>query len=177
MPGIRARTTCALAVAACALAFGACGNDEEGTIPREEGELLLAQLAAIEDAVDNRLCDAARSSAVEFAATVGELPEDVDPEVRAALVEASANLANLADDPTQCTPVDTGTTDVAEPTTTSTTSSTTSSTTEETTTEEHEDEPEDKPGHGPPDTPPGQDYSGGGGDSDEGSSGGIGTDG
>lgn len=171
MPGIRARTTCALALAACALALGACGNDDEGTIPREQGEVLLAQLAAVEDAVDNGLCDAARSSAVEFAAAVSELPEDVDADVRAALVEASANLAELADDPSQCTPADTGTTDVVEPTTTPTTSSTTSSTTEETTTEEHEEEPEDRPGKGPPETPPGHD------DSGDGSSGGIGTDG
>ena len=178
MPGIRARTTCALAVAACVFAFGACGNDDESTIPREEGEVLLAQLAAIEDAVGNGLCEAARSSAVEFATAVSELPEEVDPEVRAALVEASANLAELADDPTQCKSADTGTTDVVEPTTPPTTSTTTtSSTTEETTTEEpEEEEPEDKPGNGPPDTPPGHDDSGDGG-SDGGSSGGIGTDG
>ena len=179
MPGIRARRTCALALAACALALTACGGGEEGTIPQEPGQQLLAQLEAIQQAIDSRQCAAAQASAIEFAANVSALPEDVDPAVRAALVDAGANLTALAGDPTQCEEPEIGTTDVAEPTTT------TETTTTETTTDEEHEEPEEKPdedsgGEPPAETPGKGDPGGPKGDGEGfegGSSGGIGAEG
>ena len=181
MPGKGARATCASAVAACALLLAACGGEDEGTIPQEQGATLLAQLDALESSVETGDCDAAEATADEFAANVNALPGEVPQDVRGALIKASANLEELAADPTQCKEPELGPTDTetTTPTTTeSTTSSTTSSTTEDTTTDEEPAPPED-PGGGPPaDTPGNSDPGGGSGDDFEGggSSGGIGAD-
>ena len=178
MPGIRARRTCALALAACALALTACGGDEEGTIPQEPGQQLLAQLQAVRQAIDSGQCDAAQASAVELATNLSALPEDVDPAVRAALVDAGANLTALAGDPTQCEEPDVGTTDVAEPTTTTETTTTETTTDEEP--EEPDEEPEDDSGGEPPADTPGKGDPGGpkgdGEGCEGGSSGGIGAE-
>lgn len=109
MSGIRAwrLPLVALVAVACAAALGACGNDEPGTIPTDTGQQLLTQLDAVESAVEEGDCDTARENAVEFSELVSNLPEDVDGELRRALVEASANLVELTDDPEQCEP-DTG---------------------------------------------------------------------
>ena len=166
----------ALAALACALTIAACGGEDEGTIPDEQGQQLLSQLGAIQDAVDVD-CAAARASAVEFASSVDKLPEEVDTEVRKALSEGSQRLVALTEDPEQCKEPDIGTTDVettTEPTTTTTSTTSSTTTTEETTTEE---EPPTDSGGGPPEDTPGNGNPGGGnfeGGSD-GSSGGIGT--
>ena len=181
MPGTRARSTCAAAIAACALTLAACGGDDEGTIPREQGETLLAQLAEVERSVDTRNCDAARATADEFVATVSGLPAEVGQDVKAKLLEAGKQLEELAADPTQCEEPDTGTTDTGTTSTTSTTettSTTDDTTTDETTTHETTEPPSD-PG-GPPEDTPGNGDPGGPGDSDDdfeggGSSGGIGA--
>jgi hypothetical protein len=181
MPGKGARVTCASAVAACALLLAACGGEDEGTIPKEQGATLLAQLDAIESSVEAGDCDAAQATADEFAATVNALPGEVPQDVRGALIEASANLEELAADPAECKEPEVGPTDTettTSSTTETTTSSTTSSTTDETTTDE-ETAPPDDPGGGPPADTPGNSNPGGGSSDDfEGgsSSGGIGAD-
>ena len=179
MPGTRARIACAAAVAACAVALAACGGGDEGTIPRDQGETLLAQLDAIQQSTENLQCDAAQATADEFVATVNALPDEVDKDVRAKLLQAAQNLEELAADPTQCREPDTGTTDVettTEETTTEPTTSTTSTTEETTTDEETTGEPStggeppaDTPGNGNPGGGSGEDFEGGG------SSGGIGA--
>lgn len=174
MPGFRAYR--ALAAAACALFLAACGG-EEGTIPQDPGEKLLAQLQAIDEAVNNGQCEAAVATAVEFAETVNNLPEDVDPEVREGLVDASLNLRTLTDDPEQCREPDAGTTDASAPVPETTSETETEPTTTETTTEEEEPPPaDDGQGNGPPPETPGAGTPGAGSD-DGGSSGGIGSEG
>ena len=112
MPGIRAIASALAAV--CAVAgLAACGSDDEGTIPQENGQLMLAQLEDVEQAVDAQDCDTARSAAVGFTDQVDALPSEVDSEVRDALVEAGNQLVALTQDPEQCTPVDTGASDDA----------------------------------------------------------------
>lgn len=177
MPGIRARLTCALAVAAGAFLLAACGGGEDGTIPQDAGDQLLARLASIEEAVNSGNCETARIDAVELTGAVNSLPDDVDPEVKQGLIQAAAQLQKLTEDPTQCVEPDTGTTDVIE--TTTSTSSSTTSTTESTTSTTHEETTD--PDAGPPaDTPgngnPGGPNSPGGDDFEGGSSGGIGAD-
>ena len=176
MPGIRARLTCALAVAAGASLLAACGGGEDGTIPQDAGDQLLARLASIEEAVNSGDCETARVDAIELTGTVNTLPDDVDPEVKKGLIQGAAKLQELTEDPTQCVEPDIGTTDVTESTTTS---SSTTSTTESTTTTT--DEETTDPDAGPPaDTPgnsdPGGPNSSGGDDFEGGSSGGIGAD-
>jgi hypothetical protein len=178
MPGFRALTS-ALAAAACAAGLAACGGEDEGgPIPADEGNQLIATLDEIEAEVQAGDCERARELAVVVAENVSTLPID-DAELRDALVTATGNLVELAEDPEQCTP-DTGATGETgtlptEPTTTTTTEPTTTTTTEE--------EPEDDEGGGPPQDPPG----GGNGDPGNGNgngntggddfSGGIGSDG
>jgi hypothetical protein len=181
MPGIRA-TSCALAVVACALGLAACGGDEEGgPIPQGEGETLIAQLDEIESAVQEGECDTAQDTAIAFANGVSELPAEVSGELRARLVEASANLEELSQ--TQCETPATGATGetgtVPPETTTSTTETTEPTTTTDTTTDEPP--PDEDDGNGPPTEPPGGgnaggNSGGGSGDGDD-SSGGIGSDG
>ena len=116
MPGIRSKTASALAAAALAAGIAACGGDDDGTIPRDQGERLLAQLDEIESAVDNGQCDVAQAVADSFAQDVDRLPEAVNGEVRGGLEEAGANLRDLADDPDQCEEPDISTTDIPPPT-------------------------------------------------------------
>ena len=181
MPGIRA-TLGALAVVACAAGLAACGGDEEGgPIPQDAGETLIAQLDQIESAVQEGECDAAQTTALDFAQGVNDLPAEVSGELRTRLVEASANLEELSQ--TQCAAPATGATGEtgAVPTTTDTsTTSTTETTTTDTTTEEPPPEPDEGDEGG--DEQSGGGNAGGGsgaGGSGEGddSSGGIGSDG
>jgi hypothetical protein len=109
MPGIRAFASALAAV--CAVGLPACGSDDEGTIPQENGQAMLAQLDDVEQAVEAQDCDTARSAAVGLTDQVDALPADVDPELRDALVEASNQLVALTQDPEQCTPVETGASD------------------------------------------------------------------
>jgi len=186
MPGIRAILS-ALVAATCALALAACGADEEGPIPQEDGELLLTQLEQIEDEVQAMDCEAARATAAEFAQTVDQLPSEVDGALRQGLVEASANLEALSEDPEQCVPEGgTGQSGVVAPDPAAEEPAPT--TTDEAPTEEDTDDDggggDSGQGNGPPDRPPGggNGNPGGGngssgGDGDDGSSGGIGSDG
>jgi hypothetical protein len=113
MPGSRA-TAGALAAALCAVALAACGDDDQGTIPEDQGQAMLDQVATVESLVDQGECNDARSAAVGFTQQVDELPDEVDREVQAALVEAGANLVELTQNPDQCEPVVTGPSGVAE---------------------------------------------------------------
>ena len=175
MPGTRAVSS-ALSAVACAAALAACGGeDTEETIPADQGQVLLDRLDQVEQRVEDGDCEAASDAALEFARGVTELPAEVDDELRQRLVEASANLEGLTQDPSQCEPSgatgETGPLPV-EPTTTP---ETTATTTTETTTEEPPDEDDGQgsgQGNGQPQQPPEQS-----GDEDrDGGSGGVGSD-
>jgi uncharacterized membrane protein YgcG len=87
-----------LALAAAALLAG-CGGDE-GTIPPENSEDLLARLTEIEEAVPRGDCDGAQASADLFVQQVDQLPADVDDEVKRLLNAGGVRLQELAAD--QC---------------------------------------------------------------------------
>ena len=185
MPGIRA-TSGALAVVACATVLAACGGEEEsGPIPQESGTQLIDQLSQIEDQIGGGDCEAAQQTALAFANSVDQLPQEVDGELRERLVEASANLEALTQDPEQCMPTGpSGETGALPPESEETTLP--EETTETPTTDEDEETPPDggPADGGPPSGSPGggnqgnQGNQGGGpgGSGDDDSSGGIGSD-
>jgi hypothetical protein len=153
-----------LALAAAAVLAG-CGGDE-GTIPPESSEDLLARLTEIEEAVPRGDCDGAQASADLFVQQVDQLPADVDDEVKRLLTAGGERLQELAAE--QCEePPPTGATGETgfqpppeEETTTPETTTTTS------TPEEEQTQPEDDDG--------GEDQ-GGGNDGDQGNEGGGNT--
>jgi hypothetical protein len=180
MKGVRP-TASLLAATACAAALIACGGDDEnGPIPADQGESLIAQLDHVQEQIEQGDCVGARSTAAGVASAVEQLPEAVGGELRETLVEASSNLQALAADPDNCKPADTGASGETDTVPSEEAPTTTTTTTEETTTETTTEEPADDDGEGngpPPDTPgqgtPGGGNSGGGDDF----SGGIGSDG
>jgi hypothetical protein len=174
MPGIRSAWG-ALAIVACVIGLTACGGgDDTGPIPREQGDLLLAQLDQIESAAQEGLCEDAQATALSFAQGVNDLPPEVEGDLRQALVKASANLEELATE--QCDPVSGATGDAGtEPTTTETTTTTEPTTTETTTTEEPPSN--GNQGNGPPEETPGNGNPSGNSGGGDASSGGIGSDG
>lgn len=167
-----------LLTALAAVAAPACGIGDGGgeSIPPGVGEVLLADLQSVEEAVAAGDCETAQQDAEAFSATLAELPADVPGDVEAALVRGAERLVELANDPDQCAATGaTGATD-EQTTTTETepvepvepTTTTTTTTEQETTTDQPPDKPE--PAQPPPQpTPP---PSGGGGQ--DGGSGGTG---
>jgi hypothetical protein len=148
------RTPKSLLACAVALALGGCGGGGDGTIPPDEADNLLNQLAALQDDVSRGDCDTAKQHAEEFKTGVNELPNDVDPDVASELTKAAANLEDLAADPSQCagsgTTGESGVdaTDTTEPDTTeaepATTTTDTTTTEPDTTSEDTTDEPADE---------------------------------
>lgn len=85
----------AMSTIACALAMSACGgNDEEGTIPQDQGDQIVALLDQLDQRVDDGNCVAAQATALEIVRRVEALPEEVDGELRETLVTASGNLVS-----------------------------------------------------------------------------------
>jgi hypothetical protein len=97
----QARTSMAFALLASAMVVAACGGDE-GTIPTENGNEMLATLDDIQSDVDDRDCTAAQTDASQFIALVDQLPAEVGVKTKKALFDAGRNLADLAQDPEQC---------------------------------------------------------------------------
>jgi hypothetical protein len=152
------RTRISLLSCVLALALTGCGSNDDGTIPPDDAENLLNQLAAVEQDVDEGNCDFAQQHAQEFVSSVGALPNDVDPKVEQELASAASRLDELASDPSECTETGTSgltgdqpTTSTTETVTPETTTEETSTTTEETTTEEPaEEQPSEDPNQQPP---------------------------
>jgi hypothetical protein len=156
-PGRRALST-ALALAAAGL--GACGS-EDGTIPPQDAEALLAQLEEVEAAVEDGNCTSAQTDVSQLTAEVNALPKEVGVETKDSLRRLSENLSELVNDPEQCDE-QTGATgetfeETTEPTTTTPTTETTTTTAEEE--EAPPEQPEDEGTGVPPEAgngPPGQ---------------------
>ncbi len=93
----------AMSTIACALAMSACGGkDEEGTIPQDQGDQIVALLDQLDQRVDDGNCVAAQATALEIVRRVEALPEEVDGELRETLVTASGNLVTQSRDSDQC---------------------------------------------------------------------------
>jgi len=102
VPGIRARFG-AMAAFACALTLAACGGgSDEGTIPQDEGQAILDQLAQVDQQVSDGECDAAEATALDLAEEINNLPSEVDGELRQTLITASGRLIEQTRDPQQC---------------------------------------------------------------------------
>jgi hypothetical protein len=146
--------------AIAAVVLVSCGSDDDtGGIPPEAADGMLNELEAARAAQDEGDCDEVAESSEQIRVAAEALPDTVDAELRAAIVEGSANLGELAN--TQCEPT---TTTEEEPETTETEPTTTAAeptttTTEETTTTTEPEEPEegegdDDGGNGEPTGPP-----------------------
>jgi hypothetical protein len=95
----------AVAAFACALAIAACGENgsgQEGTIPQNAGDNIVAQLDTLKGQVEAGECDAAQETADLIEEAISNLPNDVDGELRETLQTASGNLQTQARDPEQC---------------------------------------------------------------------------
>jgi hypothetical protein len=142
--------------AGCAVLISCGGDDDSGGIPPEAAEGMLNELEAARAAEDEGDCDEVTESSEQIQAAAEALPDTVDSELRAAVVEGSANLGELAG--TQCEPTTTTEeepeTTETEPTTTET-EPTTTTTKETTTTEPEEEEEGEEPQEEPPGQPPG----------------------
>ena len=85
-----------------ALALGACGSGDDGTIPQGDADALLSTLDQIEQSVDAGDCSIATNVATQLVTQVNGLPKEVGEETKAALRDASNNLVALTQDPTKC---------------------------------------------------------------------------
>jgi hypothetical protein len=155
--------------AMCAFALAACGSDEDGTIPPQNAEAMLAALDDAQGEQETRDCAGLADAAGNLQSEVDGLPDGVDPEVRTALAEGAQNLQDLANDESKCEPAGptgpSGQQQEETPTETVAPTTTTEETTTETTTTETQEESGGPnggppPGAGPPEQPPGE---GGGG--------------
>src|SRR3954454_7313614 len=125
MPGQR-RLAGSLAAVAIAMVISACGSSSsDSTIPTDNSSSLISRLNGVQSAIDNQQCQLAEQRAKEFLAGVDQLPDSVTPEDKEKLRKAGENLQQLATEPDQCKPVETGTSGLTgtEPTTSSTTTS------------------------------------------------------
>ena len=82
-------------VAATALggvAQAGCGSDDGGLLPRAAASELQADLDAVEAALEAGRCEEARGALSEVRGDLVNLPDDVDPDLRARLQEGVDNL-------------------------------------------------------------------------------------
>ncbi|MGH2951559.1 MAG: hypothetical protein ACRDKX_05895 [Solirubrobacterales bacterium] len=149
MPGRLRNILLATAVAAI---LSGCGSDDEGTIPEDASQNLIAQLDAVQASVAAGDCETAQARAEDLSGLVNELPSEVGLETKEALRGAASNLAELTADPTECTAGPTGAQTPTTPTET-TEPATTETTTTETDTTKEEDEPEEEPTDQPEEQP------------------------
>jgi hypothetical protein len=143
-------------------ALTACGSDDEGTIPQASADSMLAALQSARDAEASGDCEGVQSAASGVSdEAAAQLPSDVPPDVRQAIIDGAEQLFRLAGESDACGGGD-GREKTTTKATTTSTEETTTSTTEETTTTT-----------APPTTVPEQPPDEGGGNLGEGDSGGT----
>ena len=100
--GFRA-TLGAMATLTCLFGLAACGSEEEErTIPADQGDQILAHLDQLEERVNAGECALAEETALSLQQTIQNLPAEVDGELRETLARASGNLVSQTRDPDQC---------------------------------------------------------------------------
>jgi hypothetical protein len=92
----------ALVLALSALGLGACGSGDEGSIPQDDAEALLATLSEVEESAEAGDCTTATTDATQLVNEVNLLPKEVGEETKADLRDAANNLVELTRDPTKC---------------------------------------------------------------------------
>ena len=102
MPGPRRRLAATAALAAAVLGLAACGSSDDGTIPPDDAEAMLATLSSVQENVDNGECTSATTDATQFVETVNLLPKDVGAETKEELRAAGENLVEMTQDETKC---------------------------------------------------------------------------
>jgi hypothetical protein len=111
--------------AAVAVGLVSCGRDEEGLLPGDTADQIVANLDRVQrDAAAND-CSSAAAEVADVQAQIDGLPNSVDAQLRARLKEGADKLARVVDAPGACETTTAETT--TEPTTTeeSTTETTT----------------------------------------------------
>jgi hypothetical protein len=136
----RVKGMIAAAGTAAALGLAGCADSEpEPSIPLESAQVLVGTLQEIQANVDVGSCIAAESSVEELKSEIGELPSDVNDDLRQGLENGADQLGILIRDPDQCERPEEEQTTTEETTTEETTTEETEpTTTEETTTEQTE---------------------------------------
>ena len=94
------RIALALALAAGGLTLGACGEDDEGTIPPDDADALLQEVDNLQQNVDGGDCSLAAGTADRLFEQVRLLPKEVGQETKQDLFNLVTNLENLVDE--QC---------------------------------------------------------------------------
>ena len=97
----------AMSTIACAIALASCGegsDEDEGTIPKQTGDAIVAKLDVVQQQFDAGECDAAEASAAQVQAAIAGLDSNVQGDLEEALVKASANLVTLVRD--ECEPAE-----------------------------------------------------------------------
>lgn len=97
----------AMSTIACAAALAACGegsDEDEGTIPKQTGDAIVAKLNVVQQQFDAGACDDAEASATQVQAAIAGLESNVKGDLEEALVKASANLVTLVRD--ECEPAE-----------------------------------------------------------------------
>jgi hypothetical protein len=162
--------------AALAVALVSCGGrDEQGLLPGENAQQILANLEQVKSDAAAGDCSSAASEVAAVQEEINSLPASVDSELRSRLEAGARQLADLVNSPGACetttaattesTSTETTTTRKPKTTTTSTTSTTTTSTTPTTTTSSSTTVPTNPTGGtgtpGGTPAPPGQGQEGG----------------
>ncbi|MEO8091915.1 MAG: hypothetical protein ABI726_04310 [bacterium] len=88
----------ALTLTVALFAVAGCASGNGGTIPKQDAELLLQKLDAVQASIDDRDCSAAQTNISQLDGAVFVLPKAVGAETKGDLRKLVANLAQLASD-------------------------------------------------------------------------------
>jgi hypothetical protein len=129
--------------AALAVALVSCGGrDEQGLLPGENAQQILANIEQVKSDAAAGDCSSAASEVAVVQDEIDSLPASVDSELRSRLEDGARQLADLVNSPGACEtttepttePTSTETTTTRKPKTTTTSTTTTSTSTTPTTT-------------------------------------------
>ena len=110
-----ARTSLALVLCLAAGTLAACGSEDEGTIPQDNSDAMLATLDQVENAVEEGNCEIAANGVAQLNEQVNTLPKEAGVEVKDDLRRLVDNLDQQVNDPNQCEAPDTTKPDETEP--------------------------------------------------------------
>jgi len=110
-----ARTSLAILLCLGAGTLAACGSGEDGTIPQDNSDAMLATLDQVEHAVEDGNCEIAANGVSQLNEQVNTLPKEAGVEVKEDLRRLVDNLDQQVNDPNQCEEPDTSKPDETEP--------------------------------------------------------------